>query len=307
MMNKHTHGKKWSAAMALMAGATTVAIGAPAASASSSLPSPYHEWNFNSANVSGATVNDIGSAMGTAAAANGTLVGGATIGGGVLTTAGGTNQGVSLPSSIGTLPTSDTNGAFTVVDWFTFNSQSKSSNTLSFALYGSASYARELPNVFGGAQLQAGPNGSAGLQGAGLPANGALTMVAFSYNPDLTATGTGTSGGYIYYYENGSLQGSGNYAKGLSLGTMTDVVAGIGGFSNAAMGQANAAFYGTTSDFQIYASQLTPAQLAALNTAGPNTGSAAVPEPEPLALLALAAGGMLMLGRRVFGSGHRVR
>ena len=195
---------------------------------------------------------------------------------------------LSLPASVGTGITGD----FSIEDWLTQNG-SETAYTSIFSLSTSQSNFILLnPNRNGGGTTADFEQPGITNGGAGTEVN--ITTSQANFQPFGTERQVVltyvSSTGIASVYNNGTLIGSGNVGAGFSFQTATNgAYDGIGGGD----AYADPDFNGATDDFRIYSQALTPSQITALDSAGPNATNAqiaaVVPEPSGLALLTAAA------------------
>jgi len=267
--------------------------GMPLASANAALVNRYMLNGNGTDSVGGAngTLNDPG---GTASFSSTALT----------TTNANSTDFLSLPSTVGTGVTGD----FSIEDWLT-QSGSETAYTSIFSISTSTSNFILLnPNRNGTGTTadfdQPGvTNGGAGTE-ANVNAPGTTFKVNGNFGTELQIVLTYVSStGVASIYNDGALLASGNIGAGFSLQS----AAGAGGptsFDGIGGGDAfsDPDFMGSTDDFRIYSQALTPSQISALGSAGPNATNAQINAivPEPTSLVVLLGFGTL-IGR------HRLR
>jgi hypothetical protein len=240
-----------------------------------------HRYSFNDG-----TAND------STSGANGTLVGGATISGGMLNTNGTASNGVSLPLSA----FAGIDGSFTIEDWATRTTTAGDFTTL-FA-FGSnsvtyfVSHAQRGENNFFTVEFDNGqsPGGGVSQSGdVGFPSDGSVQL---RDTPMATATQTMIAASYdsstdiASFYVNGTLLASSTITNGFDLASVASGgLNGVGGFD--AYGDGSTP--GTTDEFRIYSGIIGSPQIAqdAIN------GVSIVPEPTSIGLMLLIAVGSL--------------
>jgi len=203
---------------------------------------------------------------------------------------------LSLPSTVGAGVTGD----FSIEDWLTQNGSetaytgifSLSTSTTNFILFnpnrngGGTTADFEQPLVTGGGT---GAETNVTTSQANFQPFGTERQIVVTY---VSSTGVAS------IYNNGTLIGSGNIGTGFSLqSAASGSYDGIGGGD----AFADPDFNGSTDDFRIYSQALTPAQISALNTAGPNATNAQIIAviPEPSSLMVLLGFGALASRRRI--------
>ena len=203
---------------------------------------------------------------------------------------------LSLPSSVGTGITGD----FAIEDWLTQNGSELAFTSLFSLSTSTSNFILFNPNRNGTgttADFQ-----QAGVTGGGTGTETNITTSQANFQPfgterQIVLTYV-SSTGLASVYNNGTLIGSGSVGAGFNFQTAT-----AGSFDGIGGGDAFADpdFNGATDDFRIYSSALTPAQISALNTAGPNATNAQINAivPEPSTLTMLLVVGMLLRGRRL--------
>jgi len=206
---------------------------------------------------------------------------------------------LSLPSSVGTGITGD----FSIEDWLTQNGSelaftgifSFSTSTSNFVLLN--------PNRNGTGTTadfdQPGvTNGGAGTE-ANVNAPGTSFKVNGNFGTELQIVLTYVSStGVASIYNNGALLASGNVGSGFNFQTAT-----AGSFNGIGGGDAFAdpTFNGATDDFRIYSQALTPTQISALESAGPNATNSVINgivAPEPSSVMGMMGAGALLGIRR---------
>ena len=205
---------------------------------------------------------------------------------------------LALPSSVGTGITGD----FSIEDWLTQNGSEGSYNSIFSLSTSTSNFILLNPNRNGTGTTadfdQPGvTNGGAGTE-ANVNAPGTSFKVGGNFGTELQIVLTYVSStGVASIYNDGALLASGNVGSGFSFQTAT-----AGSFDGIGGGDAfgDPTFNGSTDDFRIYSQALTPSQISALDTAGPNASnaqiSAAVPEPSSLGAM-LGAGTLLCVRR----------
>jgi hypothetical protein len=202
---------------------------------------------------------------------------------------------LSLPSSVGTGITSD----FSIEEWLTQNG-TETGFTSTFSLSTSTSNFILLnPNRNGGGTTA--DFRQAGVTGGGTGSETNITTSQANFQPFGTERQVVityvSSTGLASVYNNGTLIGSGNIGAGFSFETAT-----AGSFNGIGGGDAfsDPGFNGSTNDFRIYSGALTPSQISALVTAGPNATNAQINAlvPEPGTLTVLLGLGTLLVHRR---------
>lgn len=246
-----------------------------------------HRWDMNS-------VNDI------VGSANGELAPGAQLEGGVLipangdNPAGGTGNGLNLPTSA----VAGLDGAFSIEVWYTRTGDGVWKTLYAFT--GGAG--NDTDNYLIGVQRRGDP---ADTQSSAFKWDGAeyLTLGDLNAVNELSQVVTTYDGaGTASFYLNGVLQGTfTNIDPAFQLSSLTTLM-GIGGNSP----WPDDVLEGTISDFRIYAGALDATQVSTLNGLGADATNdqifAAVPEPE---VYAMAMVGFLVLF--VFGRLRRIR
>lgn len=234
--------------------------------------------------------------------ANGLVVGNANLSGGSVTTGGDGNDYFLLPTTVGAGIT----GSFSVETYVTRLGVTPGFSSL-FSLSTSSGAggtnqnfllvnpARGNNNGLIQANFRQDPltNGeqSIATTQAGLNLN-TLYQITLTY---VTTTGLAS------VYSNGSLIGSGNVAPGFSLESATS--GGFNGINGGGpFGAGDGSFNGSTTDFRIYSSALTAAQVAALNLLGPDATNTAInaiaaPEPTTWAMMLVSVGALCGLQR----------
>jgi Concanavalin A-like lectin/glucanases superfamily/PEP-CTERM motif len=209
---------------------------------------------------------------------------------------------LSLPSSVGTGITGD----FSIEDWLT-QSGSETAFTSIFSLSTSTSNFILLnPNRNGTGTTadfdQPGvTNGGAGTE-ANVNAPGTTFKVNGNFGTELQIVLTYVSStGIASIYNDGTLLASGNVGPGFSFQAAT-----AGSFNGIGGGDAfsDPDFMGSTDDFRIYSQALTPTQISALGSAGPNATNAQINGivPEPSSVMVLLGFGALIARRRRRGA-----
>ena len=247
-----------------------------------------HQYDFSTG-----TGNDL---VGTA---NGTVQGGATIGGGALNVNGGNGgvdgiwSGTGPRLTLNSSAVSGITGAFTIEDWFTCTTGWPKFDTLYAFSDGSNN------NYLLGAPVRAedGYPSGVGFVGAGGLTRSQIStwdMVLHGIyldTPGVHQTVLTYDGTTFSYYVDGVLANYNGYAAtltdpGFNLSSLLDI--GIGGGSP----YDDPSMTGSTYAFRIYGQALTSDQVAALDTAGAgaststiNADIAPVPEPGSLALM----------------------
>jgi hypothetical protein len=208
---------------------------------------------------------------------------------------------LSLPSTVAAGVTGD----FSIEDWLTQNG-SETAYTSIFSLSSSTSnFVLLNPNRNGTGTTADFDQPGVTSGGAGTEANvnapGTSFKVGGNFGTELQIVLTYVSStGVASIYNDGALLASGNVGTGFSLQSATGgAFDGIGGGD--AFGDPD--FNGSTDDFRIYSQALTPSQISALGSAGPNATNAqinaVVGVPEPTSLIALLGFGALMGRRRL--------
>ena len=240
-----------------------------------------HRYDFNTAN----SAND---SVGTA---NGTLVNGATVANGVLTTVGGgSGQGGTAPAA--NLPgaaTAGITGDFSIQTFFTQTTVANFATLFSLAT-NQDNFLIAVPNRGDTNALSLAARVNGGNQ---LILNGPALVSGTQYS--MTGTYLASSG-LLSLYINGAFVQSGTIT-GLNLSSFT-AFNGISG--NAPY--PDPAFTGTNADFRIFNNALTAAQVSTLRGLGPDATNAqinaAVPEPSTVIMLTAVGMGGLFLRRR---------
>jgi hypothetical protein len=261
----------------------------PVATANAAL---VHRYMLN-----GDGTDSVGSANGTLNNPGGTASFSSTA---LTTTNANATDFLSLPASVGTGITGD----FSIEDWLT-QSNTETAYTSIFSLSTSTSNFILLnPNRNGGGtSADFDQPGVTGPGANGTEVNvidpGTTFKVGGNFGTELQIVVTYVSStGIASVYNDGTLLASGNIGTGFSFQTATNgSYDGIGGGD--AYGDAD--FMGSTDDFRIYSQALTPAQISALGTAGPNATNAQINAlvPEPATLTALLGVGTLLSARRL--------
>jgi hypothetical protein len=221
----------------------------------------------------------------------------------LVTTNANSTDYLSLPASVGTGITGD----FSIEDWLT-QSGAETGYTSIFSLSTSQSnFVLLNPNRNGTGTTADFDQPGVTNGGAGTEVNvndpGTSFKVNGNFGAELQIMLTYVSStGVASVYNNGTLLASANVGSGFSLQSAT-----AGGFDGIGGGDAygDPDFMGSTDDFRIYSSALTPSQITALDAAGPNATNAQINAiapaavPEPASLTVLTGIGMLLGGRRV--------
>jgi hypothetical protein len=243
----------------------------------------------------------------TVGSAHGTLVGGATISGGALTTAGGNGAVNGTWSGTGPRLTLDPSavagitGAFSIETWFSATTGWPKYDSL----YAFSDTTRE--NYLLAAPVRGyGPWPSGvGIKGAGGDYNASFDMVLsgiYLDTPGIHQTVLTYDGTTFSYYVNGALADfSGLPSTGTSVGFNLSTLTAIG--INGGSPWDDPSLTGSTYDFRIYGQSLTPDQVSAVYGLGVDAPNAAislavVPEPSSLALFGIAGALLACLRRR---------
>ncbi len=259
-------------------------------------PAPTDEWNFAKSTINGTSVSDIGTDGSAATAGTITGSGVSVTGGALVTTNSGNGNGMSIPAST----FANYTGSFTIA--LTFNRSPSDPTNDWGSLMGFGTQGNSGGNFI---LLQPQRADGSNLASLGVQSNGVNTMLAAN-NDQPTPTGQkidevltyDAKSNTVSLYINGILQMTGTplVETGLNsfnLASVADAAGtpsdGIGGFGAFAPNQPTtlASYY----DLSIWNSALSAAQVEGLQTT-------ATPEPASLAIMALAVGGLALVGRQ---------
>lgn len=241
-------------------------------------------------NFSSGTTND------SVGGANGTLTGSATLSGGNLVTDGSNGAGMRIPLTV----VGNIHGSFAIEDWISYGSTANVTKSetqwSSFYTLGSST------NNFIIAQSKR--QDGTGIMSTTININGnGLTLGATPISdtgPHMLALTYNSTTKELTMYVDGKSTGSGEISLGsLDLGALATIATpGTGQTANQFDGLGgldpynDPSFAGNTSNFKIFSNNLTAGQILS----DYNAGTAAVPEPATLGLLAV--GGVALLRRR---------
>lgn len=249
-----------------------------------------HRWDMSYDPVTKTVFDTVGGA-------NGLLVGGATISGGVLTPvngvnpAGGSGQGVNLTADA----VAGIDGAFSIEVWYTRVGESAYKTLFAFT----GGEGKNSDNYLIAVQKRGGNEQSSAFKWNGIEK---LALGAPNAQNQLSQVITTFSDGIASFYLNGVLQSTiTDIDPAFQLSSLTTLM-GIGGNSP----WPDEVLQGTISDFRIYSGALDDSQISALYALGADATNeqifAVVPEPE-----AYAIGMLALLALLIYSRSRRVR